>query len=86
MKIDRQIIVEHLGAYLRHETPLASLVAWAEAALMDAEIDDDNAATFADVLAHIGLADVREFGLSWEDCETLVSRLGYPARVELCPA
>lgn len=31
----------------------------------------------------LGLADVREFGLAWEDYEDLLESLGYTARVEI---
>jgi hypothetical protein len=35
------------------------------------------------VLARLGLADVRAFGLTWDDCEELLRELGYSARVEI---
>ena len=34
------------------------------------------------VVSRIGVADVRAFGLTWEDCENLLDRLGYRTRVE----
>jgi hypothetical protein len=30
-----------------------------------------------EAIARIGTADVHTFGLAWEDCEQLLSRLGY---------
>jgi hypothetical protein len=38
-----------------------------------------------DVVARIGLADVREFGLSWDDCYGFLSRLGYKVQVNATP-
>ena len=35
------------------------------------------------VLGRLGLADVRAFGLSWEDCEELVHLLGHRLQVQL---
>ena len=35
------------------------------------------------VLSRLGLADVRAFGLSWEDCEELVHLLGHRLQVQL---
>ncbi len=35
------------------------------------------------VVSRLGLADVRAFGLTWDDCEELLERLGYRARVEI---
>ena len=40
-------------------------------------------AVIRDVVARLGVADVRTFGLAWEDCEQLLSRLGYAARVNI---
>lgn len=34
-------------------------------------------------MARLGLADVRAFGLTWEDCEQVLRELGYGARVEI---
>jgi len=62
---------------------LDELVGWAESAVMDGEFDPAEAATLTDVVARIGVADVRAFGLSWEDCEALLRRLGYSARIEV---
>ena len=35
----------------------------------------------ADIIGRLGLADVAEFGLRWEDCEDFLRRLGYRATV-----
>jgi hypothetical protein len=34
----------------------------------------------------LGVADVRAFGLTWEDCEQLLRQLGYTARVDIIAA
>jgi hypothetical protein len=82
-RITRQAVAEKLGAYLRHELSLADLVAWAETAMMDGEFDLKDVTVLRDVVARLGVADVRAFGLAWEDCEDLLSRLGYAARVSI---
>jgi hypothetical protein len=81
--ITREIVAERLSAYLRHELPLTSLVAWAESALMEGEFDTAHFSAIRDAVARIGVADVRAFGLTWEDCEQLLDRLGYSARVSI---
>jgi hypothetical protein len=83
MTVTKQIVAEKLTAYLRHETTPAELVDWAEAALMDGELAEADTELLASVLARIGVADVRAFGLAWEDCETLLRELGYEAHVEI---
>ena len=38
------------------------------------------------VIARLGVADVRAFGLAWEDCEELLQKLGFAPRVEIVAA
>jgi len=38
------------------------------------------------VISRLGVADVRAFGLTWEDCEQLLRQLGYAARVDVVMA
>ncbi|MEK9139761.1 MAG: hypothetical protein AAB308_01790 [Nitrospirota bacterium] len=78
-----ETVVDQLSAYLRHELTLTDLVAWAESAIMDGELDPTYLPTIRDVVARIGVADVRAFGLTWEDCEQLLSQLGYSAQVNI---
>ena len=66
--ITRATVVEKLAAHLQHELSLDSLVAWAESALMDGEFDPAHLPTIRDVVARIGVAAVRAFGLTWENC------------------
>lgn len=83
MKITRQNLADKIAAYLHHEVTLAELVDWAERTLMDGELAEGDAATLSHVLARLGVADVRAFGLTWEDCEELLGRLGFSPRVEV---
>ena len=81
--ITRQMVADKLAAYLRHDLSRADLVAWAESAMMDGEFEREHFADVRDVVARLGVADVRAFGLTWEDCEQFLSRLGYTARVNI---
>jgi cobyrinic acid a,c-diamide synthase len=81
--ITRKTVAEKLAAYLQHELSLDNLVAWAESAMMDGEFDPAHFSTICDVVARIGVADVRAFGLTWEDCEQLLTQLGYSAQVNI---
>ena len=51
--------------------------------MMDGEFDPANLPTIRDIIARIGLADVRTFGLTWEDCEQLLTQLGYSTQVSI---
>ena len=81
--ITRQMVADTLAAYLQHDLSLADLVAWAESAMMDGEFEPQHFAAIRDVVARLGVADVRAFGLTWEDCELLLKRLGYAAHVQI---
>jgi cobyrinic acid a,c-diamide synthase len=86
MMITKQAVADQIGAYIRHETTLDQLVDWAERALLDGEFDPEYASDLGTVIARLGVADVRAFGLAWEDCEDLLRRLGYHARVQIVSA
>lgn len=81
--LTRESVAEKLGAYLRHDLSLAALVNWAESALMNNDFDPAHLTTIRNAIARIGAADVRTFGLAWEDCEQLLSQLGYSAQVNI---
>jgi cobyrinic acid a,c-diamide synthase len=86
MTITRQTVADKIAAYLHHEITLAQLVDWAEQSLMDGEFDERDAKTISSVIARLGVADVRAFGLAWEDCEELLRKLGFFPRVEVVAA
>ncbi|MCS6303950.1 MAG: hypothetical protein H8K07_09810 [Nitrospira sp.] len=50
---------------------------------MDGEFEPAHLSTIRDVVARIGIADVRAFGLTWEDCEQLLTQLDYSAQVSI---
>jgi hypothetical protein len=81
--ITPKTVAENLAAHLQHKLSLDSLVAWAELAMMDGEFDPAHLPTIRDLVAKIGVADIRAFGLTWEDCEQLLAQLGYSAQVSI---
>jgi hypothetical protein len=83
MTITKQIVAGKIAAYRHHETTLAQLVDWAESALLDGELAERDTRTLSAVVARIGVADVRAFGLAWDDCEELLHQLGFSPRVEV---
>ena len=83
MTITRQTVADKIAAYLHHEITLAQLVDWAERALMDGELAEPDTQTLSAVIARLGVADVRTFGLAWDDCETLLRQLGFAPRVQV---
>ena len=83
MTITKQTVADKIAAYLHHEITLAQLVDWAEQAMMDGELAESDAKTLSTVIARLGVADLRPFGLAWEDCEELLRELGFCPRVEV---
>ncbi|MBA7709528.1 hypothetical protein ES703_118447 [subsurface metagenome] len=77
MKINRKIVAQKIIDYLYHRTTLTELVDWAETAMMDADFQEQDFEILRDIISRLGLADVKAFGISWEDCENFMSRLGY---------
>ena len=83
MLVTKQTAAQKLTAYLHHELSLAQLVDWAESAMLDGEFAEQDVEALRFVVSCLGVADVRAFGLTWEDCESLLERLGYRTRVEV---
>ena len=83
MLVTKQTAAQKLTAYLHHEISLAQLVDWAEPALLDGEFADQDTDALRFVVSRLGVADVRALGLTWEDCENLLDRLGCRTRVEV---
>lgn len=81
MKISRKTVEIKLLDYLNQRSSLVDLVDWAEDAMMDGEFAPNDADLLTPIIAKLGLADVKEFGLTWEDCSDYLSRLGYRVQV-----
>ena len=67
MPLIRETVACKLAAYLHHEIPLGNLVDWAQMAMMEGEFEDIDHDAIRGAVARLGLADVRAFGLTWED-------------------
>jgi hypothetical protein len=78
--------VRKLEAYLLHKLTLDDLVAWANEAMTEGDFEEEHFYAIRDAVARLGLAGVRAFGLTWEECESLLKQLGYNARVEIVAA
>jgi hypothetical protein len=86
MTITKQTVANKIAAYLHHEISLVQLVDWAENAIMDGEFAEAEMSALREVVSRLGVADVRAFGLTWDDCEQLLRQLGYAARVDVVMA
>jgi len=84
--ITRETVRDKLMAYLNRHLTLADLVDWAEDALLNEGLDERDTVVLRDIVGRIGVADVREFGLTWEDCYDFLARLGCIVEVKAIPA
>jgi len=80
--ITKGIIAEKLLAYLQHRLSINELVDWAEQNLMEGAYEDDQFYAVRSILAQLGLADVKAFGLEYQDCEAIMQKLGYTLEVK----
>ncbi len=83
MIVTRKLLVEMLLKYINRAINLSELVDWAEEMVREADFEEGHFELIEDILARIGLADVREFGLTWDDCYDYLHKLGYDVKVEL---
>lgn len=84
--ITRHDVVARLTEYLHHRRTLEELVRWSEGVMMEEDLDKRDLALLREIVGRLGLADVKEFGLTWEDCEDFLSRLGYQVNIEVTQA
>jgi len=82
MIITKQQLAVNLLNYMQRKLSLEELVSWAEDAFMEGDIQDEDTEVVRDILAQLGLADVKEFGLYWEDCDSMMRRLGYALKID----
>ncbi len=84
--LTRQNVAQYLGDYLNHRITLNALVDWAENAIMQGDIEDGSEKVVMKALGRIAAADVKEFGLLWEDCEDIMQKLGFVIKVDVLKA
>jgi hypothetical protein len=83
MLVTRKTLVDMILKYINRTINLSGLVDWAEEMIKESDFEEGNFELIRDILARIGLADVREFGLTWDDCYNYLHKLGYDIKVEL---
>ncbi len=83
MAIGKRTVARKLSSYLRHRITLDELVDWSERAMMEAEFSQADLPVVRDVVGRLGVADVRAFGLPWEDYEDMLRRLGYAVHMDI---
>ncbi len=83
MLVTKKVFVDMLIKYINRTIELSTLIDWAEEMIREADFEERNYKLIRDILARIGLADVREFGLTWDDCYDYLHKLGYDIKMEI---
>lgn len=86
MLITSKNVADKITSYLHHKISLDNLVHWAESAMLEGQFEAKQMRKIREVVSRLGLADVRAFGLTWEDCEKMLKTLGYSAHVDIVRA
>lgn len=81
--ITRQTVAEKIHDYLNHRITLAQLVLWCENIMHDADVAEQDIEVVSEVAARIGVADVNNFGLLWNECDEMLHKLGYELNFDL---
>lgn len=83
IKVTKRDIAKKISSYLNRSITLEQMVDWAENMICEADYEEKDFGLIKEVLSRLGLADVKEFGLSWDDCYNYLSRLGYQVKVSI---
>ena len=81
--ITRDIVAAKINDFLTHKIKKQELVDWAENALNNAEYEEKYFEQINSAISKIGLADIKNFDLVWEDYEAILSSLGFNIQVEI---
>lgn len=86
MAVTRHEVAEKIGDYLQHRITQERLVNWAENAQLEGGYEESYFDAINEALTKIGVANVENYELTWEDYEHLLQQLGYSVKVQLVSA
>lgn len=81
MVITKKTVADQTLKYVNRKINLSDLVDWAEDAIQEGDFDKRDSGLLRDIVGRLGLANVKEFGLTWDDCYECLHRLGYDINV-----
>ena len=83
MLVTKDSLTKMIADYLNRRITRDELVDWAENMICHAEFKEGEEGLIRKVLGRLGLADVKEFGLSWDDCCDYLHELGHKVAVTI---
>jgi hypothetical protein len=81
MLITKETLTDMIVKYLNRKIDKVELVDWAEDMICNGEIVEERSNLIMEILGRLGLSDVKEFGLSWDDCYDYLQKLGHKVTV-----
>lgn len=81
MVITQKTVADQLLKYINRKISLDNLVSWAEGVIQESDFDKPHVVLLRDIVGRLGLADVKEFGLTWDDCYEYLRKLGYEVNI-----
>ncbi|HRE40538.1 MAG TPA: hypothetical protein PLG90_04320 [Ignavibacteria bacterium] len=83
MKINKENIAEKILEYLQRKITFEGLVNWAENSIMNDEFDNTDLPIIKEIVGRIGLSDVKEFGINYDDLTDMLNKLNYELRWDM---
>ena len=83
MVITKKTVADQILKYVNRKISLDDLVDWAESAIQESDFDKSDVGLLRDIVGHLGLANVKEFGLTWDNCYEHLHKLGYDISVSV---
>jgi hypothetical protein len=80
MLVTKQMMVEQLARYLKNAMTKEQLVDWCEKAMMESAFENE---TVKEIAARLGLMDVTNFDVSFEELSLMLEKLGHRLKVEV---
>ncbi|MCB9766639.1 MAG: hypothetical protein H6752_00455 [Candidatus Omnitrophica bacterium] len=83
--IEKSDVATKITEFLHDEMTFGELVDWCEKQMLHGEFGEADATVTRRLVARIGLSDANAFVLTWQDCEEMLSELGYSVEMKLVP-
>ena len=81
--ITRQMIADYINNYLTHKITKEEIVEWAERGVMSEEYEEDYFNQINNALRKIGVSNMTNFDLVWEDYVDILKSIDYKITVDI---
>lgn len=82
MVITLDSVFEKLREYMNRSITVDELADWALNAILVYEFEGKNYEAIRNILCRLGLANIKSYGITWDDCKNYFSILGYKVNIQ----